>query len=105
MYKTSSLKYKKAKYKNLCKKICKLTSVCKNDFYANEFQKATGDTKKEWKLINNILNRNLQKNSIPELEVNGISYAKPDDKANLFNEYFSTISKEAIISNVLDSFL
>ena len=73
-----------------------LIKYAKKDYYNNLFNTIKNDTKRTWKIINNIIKPSRKNNSnlIKTILFNNRIYDEPDKIASLFNAHFSTIGKK-----------
>lgn len=81
------------KYLQCVKKTKKQISITKNNFYNKKLVECKGILKKEWAVVNEILNKS-SKHKINSIKHNGEIIARDEDIANIFNDYFSTITNE-----------
>jgi len=81
----------KKRYKNYSQNLKKEIRVVKETFYKNKFANAKGDSKTEWQIVNNLLNRNLPNNSFSCIEVNGENIYNKHQISNIFNSKFSDV--------------
>ena len=93
---TSDMLYKK--YSDFRKKLKYLINSAKRLFYLNKFDKAEGNSKKTWDLINKLRGKNNTKNKAMFL-VDGSVIKDHRIIANKFNEYFVSVA-----SNMNNSF-
>ena len=63
-------------------------------YYQTLFLKYKNNMKATWNLINNILSKNRQKSSIKKIIVNNVIYSEEADVANVFNDFFCSISPQ-----------
>ena len=63
----------------------------KSDYYATQIRNESGDPKRAWKTVNDILGRKQQENCVNEIRFNDHSITSPDEIAQTFNEYFTSI--------------
>jgi hypothetical protein len=81
------------KYKRLCKEIAIEIKICKNIYYDDEFTKIQGNSRKEWGLVNKILNRKNKKDaSVNKILDNGKTISKSIEISKIFNVFFSEIA-------------
>ena len=82
-----------SKFKYYRNKISNLLRLGKKNYYTNYFQQNLGDIKNTWKGIKEIINIKPQKNK-QRISLNNDNKLITDDitVANIFNEYFSTVS-------------
>lgn len=67
-------------------------------FFKNSWDRAGTDSKKQWKIINNLLNQNKTKEAIATLSVNKSTISNPYHIANEFNSYFTSIGQSIVAS-------
>ena len=77
-------------------KVTDLIKYARKDYYKNLFISIKNDTKRTWKIINNIIkpNRKYNSNIIKTILFNNRIYDEPEKIASLFNTHFSTIGKK-----------
>lgn len=89
------------KYKKMKKFVDKHINKTKNKFYASYFEKHNSDSRKQWQMLNSLLNRNKTKTSTIKLQdCGGVNICKPVDVAQKFNDYFSTIAENLKVNIV-----
>jgi exonuclease III len=77
----------------------KLQTIIKNAkraYYKRKFDESNGNTKNQWKLLNNLLNTNAgsDKPNLPDaLVINGNTISEPIEMANELNTYFSNVGQ------------
>lgn len=83
-------------YKNQKNLVNKLVTQTKTQYVSNEFIKAGNDSRKFWKVINSTLNKVvLRKNKEIDLLVKeGKTITNNKEKANVMNQYFTTIGEK-----------
>ena len=76
-------------YNNILRKnIC----AAKVHFYHSQFDKSKNNLSKTWSAINNLLNRNNTKSSLPDYIIdNNNTITDPLDIANRFNDFFTNV--------------
>lgn len=81
----------KYRYNRLCKYLRKEIPKCRDNFFKNELLNNKGDIKKEWKVINSVLNKcpNSRK-EISLLDCDNEVITDPLEIANKFNDHFSS---------------
>ena len=92
----------KEKYEKMKTFVEKHVKLAKNKFYNSYFEKYSSDSRKQWQMLNSLLNRQKSKTSTIKLQdSDGTTTNKPADVAQQFNNYFSTIAEnlKAKISN------
>ena len=81
------LKYKK--YKN---KLTYLLRIAKKRYYETQIDKNKDNIKFTWKILNSLINRTKKKTlSYPQLHDNGQDITNPEEIANKFCQYFTSI--------------
>ena len=81
------LKYKK--YKN---KLTYLLRIAKKRYYETQIDKNKDNIKLTWKILNSLINRTKKKSlSYPQLHDNGQDITNPEEIANKFCQYFTSI--------------
>jgi exonuclease III len=84
---------KKTKYQKIKRFVDKHTKLAKNEYYKKYFDQYRDDGKKQWSMINQLLNRSTKKVKVNKLcDSNGDIVNNPTDIAEKFNEYFSNIA-------------
>ena len=84
----------KIKYKKLKIFVEKHVRKAKNEYYTSYFKKYSHDSRKQWSMINKILNRKRKsKNTVNKLLVNGEILNDTSDIAEAFNEYFVNVAQ------------
>jgi len=79
-------------FKKLRNKLTLTIRKAKAEYYKNKFEQSSGDSKKTWNIINNILSRS--KNNRPlSMMINGHESSDSTEIANSFNSYFANIAK------------
>ena len=83
----------KAKYDKLNAFCKKHTDIAKINYRKAYFDKYKNDSRKQWLMINSLLNRKSKTSTISKLiDDKGNIINKPDQMANSFNDYFSKIA-------------
>ena len=83
------------KYKKLKKFVTLHIKKAKNKFYNNYFKKFSNDGRKQWQMINNLLNRKSHnKNRITQLQYNNKTLTNSQDISNSLNEFFCNIAQK-----------
>ena len=59
-------------------------------FYASQIENVTGNPKKAWKTVNDILGRKQRTDDVREI-INDHSVTSPEEIAEKFNDYFTSI--------------
>ena len=60
-------------------------------FYADLFENSKNDLKNTWKIINNIISKNIKIKEINRIICNNITYTSSVEISNLFNNFFCSI--------------
>ena len=93
----------KTKYIKMKKFVEKHIKIAKGKYYKKYFEQYKDNSKKQWNMINSLLNRNTKKRGVSSLkDENGNIVNTPLAIAEKFNEYFSNIAsnlKSKINSN------
>lgn len=89
-------------YKKICKEISKDVLHCKNKFYLNNFNKVRGNPKKEWKLVNDILNKTNRSQLIQSLKVNDEVITDHNELAEKFNTFFASVGSKVVSESCRD---
>ena len=85
----------KIKYTKMKKFVTKHIKLAKNKYYSKYFKDHQENSKKQWQMINNLLNRGKKKNKTIKLTLSdGSIVSTPKAVANTFNEYFCNIASE-----------
>ena len=63
----------------------------KASYYVSSFIQSNGDSRKTWQLINELMSRQKNNESVKELELNENSLTSSHELSNEFNDHFSTI--------------
>jgi hypothetical protein len=79
----------KIRFLKYSKKLREQTSIAKTNFYVNKFNSARGNSKKEWNIVNDLLNRNPSRTSLNCLKVNNEVISDKIKMADLFNSKFT----------------
>ena len=61
------------------------------NYYLNNFNECTGDSRKTWQTINELTSRKSGKKSVTSLKLNCVSLTNPTILSNEFNNHFATI--------------
>lgn len=77
-------------YSLLCKKIKNDVKICKENYYTKKFDHCKGNSKKEWQVVNNLLNKGISSNSYV-LEIDNCKISDPGIIANHFNNFFANM--------------
>ena len=83
------------KYKKLKKFVDKHVKLAKRKYYDDYFKKYSNDSRKQWEMVNNLLNRKTKKkNSIKKVQYKNESFTNTQEIASKFNDYFCNIAQE-----------
>ena len=83
----------KIKYNKLKKFVEKHIKLAKNKYYNKYFEQYKDNSKKQWQMINSLLNRNTKSTTIRKVyDKNGNVCTNPHDITDNFNEYFANIA-------------
>lgn len=86
----------KLQYKNLCRKLKKDISNCRDNYYQNKFSECEGNLKKEWNLINNIVNNSPRLDIKTSFLSDSSTITDSTEIANKFNDYFTSVAENSI---------
>ena len=85
----------KATYDKMRKFCDKHIDIAKAKYYKKYFTEHNDNSRKQWQMINSLLNRNKRKGSIDKLvDKNGNVIRKPENISEKFNEFFSNIASD-----------
>ena len=85
----------KEAYLNLHNKLESVLNKAKKQYYYNKLNEVKDDPKRVWNVINNTLNKKINKtNEIEKLKVGDDLIVDKKSMANEFNKYFSTVGKK-----------
>ena len=83
----------KTKYNKMKKFVDKHVKLAKNKYYKKYFDQHKDNSKKQWQLINGLLNRSVKKINVTKLhDSNGNIINTPLAIAEKFNDYFTNIA-------------
>ena len=84
----------KAKYEKLNEFCAKHIDIAKTKYHKSYFEKYKDNSRKQWQMINGLLNRNNKGNNCINrlVDSEGISKSKSDDIAESFNNFFCNIA-------------
>ena len=83
----------KTKYVKMKKFVEKHIKLAKNKYYKKYFDQYNDNSRKQWQLINSLINRKVKKSSVTKLhDNNGNIINTPRAVAEKFNEYFVSIA-------------
>ena len=88
------------KYKKLKKFVTKHIKKAKLQYYTNYFKQYSADSRKQWQMINTLLNKNKRKITIPKLVNEGKDITSPTEIANTFNNYFCNIASKLKVNHI-----
>ena len=63
----------------------------KEQYYKSAPQDNEGDSRKTWRIINELNSRKFYRSSVNEIKVNNHSFCDPQELSSVFNDYFSSI--------------
>ena len=82
------------RYKKMKKFVKKHVDKAKNKYYSAYFTKYSSDSRKQWQMVNNLLNRKKKgKIKINKINYNGNEITDSQQIANSFNDYFCNIAE------------
>lgn len=85
----------KTKYTKMKKFVQKHVQKAKKKYYHSYFEQYKHDSRKQWSMINNLINRRKNHSPITKLiDANGKSESSPQKIAETFNDYFVNIASE-----------
>ena len=87
------------KYTKLKKFVEKHIKKAKLQYYTNYFNQYSADSRMQWKMINELLNKNKKKISVSKLIIDGNDITNRNDVANAFNNYFCNIAAKLKVDN------
>jgi len=94
-YVTNPTPANKRKYVKIKKFVDKHIIKAKNKYYSDFFSKHNDDSKRQWQLINNLLNRKRKSIKIDKIrDSEGNIYTSQKAVAQKFNEYFANIASK-----------
>ena len=83
------------KYKTYRNTLQRIKRKCKRTYYYNQCNDHRSNTKKLWKIINNVCSTNNDKSNIIDcLKINNIYHYNSKEITNKFGQYFSTIGEK-----------
>ena len=83
------------KYKKMKKFVEKHVKIAKSKYYKSYFNRYSGDSRKQWQMVNSLLNRKTkQKIKINKICHNDQEVTDNQGIANSFNNYFSNIAQQ-----------
>lgn len=71
----------------------------KNEYYYNLFEEAKGNSKKTWRILNEITGQKRKNDNIDKLEIDNVIINDPLTKANEFNNYFLSVVDTLVKQN------
>ena len=80
-------------YRELRNRVNTMLINAKKQYYKTKFKETTGNSKKTWELINEVINKSKEKPKIEYINVNNIKVTDPQILCNNFNTYFANIGK------------
>ena len=81
-------------YKRLRNNVTNEIRNAKRIYFKDKFEQSTGNPKKTWKVINEVLKRKSKNKTCDEFIINDDITSDPSIIVDRFNEYFSTIGTE-----------
>lgn len=77
--------------KKICHELRSEIPLCRDTYFSSRLSENIGNTKKEWEVVNDILNR---KKPYVDIVINkdSINVTEPLEIANLFNDYFANVT-------------
>lgn len=85
-------------YGKLCKEIKSESIKCKEKYFSKKFECSRGNSKKEWNLVNCILNKTRSQSDLV-VNINNDIVSDPKVIADHFNEFFVKIGQQFSINN------
>ena len=83
------------KYKKIKKFVSRHIKKAKRQFYENYFKKYSNDSRKQWQMINSLLNRKVKsKKRISKLNYKNRTLINSHEIANSFNDFFCNIAQQ-----------
>ena len=70
----------------------KMVYIAKRKYYNNLIERHNTDAKKQWKIINSVINRNTSKCKITKIKIENREITNKNEIAEVFNEYFCNIA-------------
>ena len=92
----------KTKYKKMKKFVDTHIKRAKKQYYSNYFKQYSKDSRKQWQMINSLINRNKTKIKVTKLTKQDAAITSKNGIADTFNEYFCNIAntlKQGIPTN------
>ena len=90
----------KAKYNKMRNFVNKHTKIAKDKYHKNYFEQYKENSKKQWQMINSLLNRKNKKSGPIKLQDGeGTSISNPNLVAEKFNDYFANIASNLKSNN------
>ena len=94
----------KAIYNKMNKFVKKHIKLAKKKYYDSYFKQHSNNSRKQWQMINKLLNRGKSKlNNIKLQDANGQLLKKPCEVADKFNTYFTSIAEKLKSENNSDT--
>ena len=81
-------------YQNFKKWVEKRVYIAKRKYYNNLINMYNSNSRKQWQIMNTIINRKKNKNKISKLKIDGAETSNNLAMAEAFNKYFSNIANE-----------
>ena len=82
------------KYVQYCNILNRIKQQEKKSFYTDLFKKIGKNSKLLWEVVNNIVKKSNNKQSVVEILYKGKTIAEPETIANCFNEHFVSVGKK-----------
>ena len=82
-----------AKYKKMDKSVKKHITKAKHKYYSDYFKQYSNDGRRQWTMINQLLNRRRMKIQIDKLLLNGQTITGQTNIAQTMNDYFCNIAE------------
>ena len=83
------------KYKKMKKFVDKHIKKAKQNYYTKYFEMYKSNSRKQWQMINSVLNRNKKRANITKLiDMTGKEVSSPSKIADTFNTYFTNVAAE-----------
>ena len=86
----------KNRQNRMSRKINEEIKICRDNYYHNQIRMARGNLKEEWKIVNSIINRNMNDN-INSITLNngGELISDPSAVANAFNKFVVSVGQDS----------
>ena len=83
---------KKLYYKRYCRVLNEVIQHAKKNYYGNLITNSNNKNRTTWKIINENINNNHQRQDISSISINGAINRNKQTIANKFNDYYSTVA-------------